>query len=113
MTPSTGKLQRFIDTNHGFTATIRRTKDGFVLRVRQDNGLLRYCESLWSATAAKTTLESLLIVTPECPTGLRGNWWTVAGYVSDDNETAEDRARMDSDKTIPWWDQADPDEVSA
>lgn len=106
MTPKEGKLQRFVDTRHGFTATLRRTPGGYVLRVRQGDGLIRYHDTLWSAAAAKATLEALIIVTPDHPDGLRGNWWTVAGYVTDSGETPAERARFGADNTMPWWELA-------
>lgn len=97
-----GKLQKFVDTTYGWTATIRRTDTGFVLRVRQDDGLQLWKETFASPEAAKAALEGLLIVTPECMNGLRGNWWTVAGYVGELNPEGYQR---NADRVLPWWDR--------
>ena len=79
------RLQKFTDTRFGWTATLRLVPaEGFVLRIRQDDGMLRHKETFPTAHMAKSFLDQVRIVTPDTfPNGMRGNWWTVSGFVCD------------------------------
>ena len=79
------RLQKFTDTRFGWTATLRLVPaEGFVLRIRQDDGMLRHKETFPTAHMAKSFLDQVLIVVPgNYPDGMRGNWWTVSGNVCD------------------------------
>lgn len=69
------KLQTFVDTRFGNTATIRidfYSDYPFVLRVRYADGTLFFKQAYETAMQAKLALESM-----------RGSWWTVKGNVCD------------------------------
>lgn len=86
MNKHSDKLQAFKDTRFGWSATLRidfYADYPFVVRVRDESGVLRYRFSTLKARIAKERLEKLLIFSADAPRGMRGNWWTVKGNVCD------------------------------